>query len=77
MNINEAIRIVDSKANGRTRYEGQEDFLDEVLVKEIKRLRNIIANCYLHLDGCSHKCSDDLFDKCSEVWQNLENEKYK
>jgi predicted RNase H-like HicB family nuclease len=36
----EAIKIVESKANGRTRYEGQEPFLDEVLVAEIKRLKN-------------------------------------
>jgi len=39
MTPQEAIAIVDSKAMGRTRWEGQEDFLDEVLVKEIKRLQ--------------------------------------
>jgi hypothetical protein len=40
MTPDEAIAIVKSKANGRTRYEGQEPFLDEVLVAEIERLRH-------------------------------------
>ena len=74
MTPDEAIRIVESKAKGHTRYEGQEDFLDEVLVDEIKRLQEIIANCYNYLDGCSHECPNDLFDGCSEVWLSLENE---
>ena len=74
MTPEEAVRIVESKSRGRTRYEGQRDFLDEVLVKEIKRLRGIVANCYDHLDGCSYECPDDLFEKCSEVWLSLENE---
>jgi len=39
MTPDEAIRIVRQKANCRTRYEGQEPFLDEVLVGEIERLR--------------------------------------
>lgn len=39
MTPDEAIRIVKSKAEGRTRYDGQEPFLDEVLVAEIERLR--------------------------------------
>jgi hypothetical protein len=39
MTPDEAIAIVKSKANGRTRYEGQKPFLDEVLVAEIERLR--------------------------------------
>lgn len=43
MNADEAIRIVKSKAEGRTRYEGQEPFLDEVLVAEIERLREELA----------------------------------
>ncbi len=39
MTPDEAIRIVDSKAQGRTRYEDRHDFLDEILVAEINRLR--------------------------------------
>lgn len=39
MTPNEAMAIVDSKARGRTRYEDQHDFLDEVLVEEIRSLR--------------------------------------
>ncbi len=43
MTAGEAIEIVRSKARGRTRYEGQEPFLDEVLVDEIERLRAELA----------------------------------
>lgn len=43
MTPDEAIAIVKSKTNGRTRYEGQEPFLDEVLVGEIERLRNMLG----------------------------------
>lgn len=39
MTPEEAIKIVNTKANLRTRYEGQDAFLDEVLVAEIERLR--------------------------------------
>ena len=39
MTPDEAIALVDKKAKGRTRYEDKHDFLDEVLVKEIKSLR--------------------------------------
>lgn len=39
MNADEAIKTVNSWANGRTRYEGQRPFIDEVLVTEIERLR--------------------------------------
>ncbi len=38
MTPKEAVTIVRSKARGRTRWEGQEPFLDEVLVEEIERL---------------------------------------
>jgi len=37
--IDDAIALVNTKANGRTRYEGQEPFVDELLVAEIERLR--------------------------------------
>lgn len=51
MTTDEAIRIVDlKKLKGRTRYEGQEDFLDEVLVAEIKRLRNIVGTTLFYRD---------------------------
>lgn len=38
MNVDEAIKMVRDKSKLRTRYEGQEPFLDEVLVAEIERL---------------------------------------
>ena len=44
MTADEAIAIVKSKANGRTRYEGQEPFLDEVLVGEIERLESLLVD---------------------------------
>lgn len=55
MNIDKAIADVRSKANGRTRYEGQEPRIDEVLVAEIDRLRgrlgNVIERCEIIADG--------------------------
>lgn len=39
MKIDEIIRLVKSKASGRTRFEGQEPYWDEALVEEIERLR--------------------------------------
>lgn len=42
MTADEAIAIVESKARGRTRYEGQEPFVDEVLVAEIRKLREAL-----------------------------------
>ena len=42
MTPDEALAIVESKARGRTRYEGQEAFLDEVLAMEIYRLRDLL-----------------------------------
>jgi hypothetical protein len=52
MTPEEAILIVENKARGRTRYEGQEPFLDEILVEEIRRLQNEIRklNCGLHAE---------------------------
>ncbi len=42
MTVDEAVGIVKAKAAGRTRWEGQQDFLDEVLVAEIERLRSLL-----------------------------------
>jgi len=42
MTIQEAIKIVRDKAALRTRYEGQLDFLDEVLLAEIDRQAALI-----------------------------------
>ncbi|KKM39532.1 hypothetical protein LCGC14_1564380 [marine sediment metagenome] len=43
MTLDESISDVRSKARGRTRYEGQEPFRDEVLVAEINRLREALV----------------------------------
>ncbi len=43
MTADEAIAIVKTKSSGRTRYEGQPDYLDEVLVTEIERLRDQLS----------------------------------
>jgi hypothetical protein len=42
MTFDEILEQVNIKATGRTRWEGQEPFWDEQLVKEIERLREII-----------------------------------
>jgi hypothetical protein len=41
-NVEDAIKLTNSKANGRTRYVGQEPFADELLVAEIERLRKLL-----------------------------------
>lgn len=51
MTVEEAIKIVEIKANGRTRYMNQEPFLDEVLVIEIERLRAIVDKLPKTADG--------------------------
>ena len=45
MTADEAIAIVKSKSSGRTRYEGRPDYIDEVLVNEIERLRAKLEDC--------------------------------
>lgn len=51
--LEDAIAIVEAKANGRTRFAGQEAFIDELLLGEIYQLRadmevawGIIANAF-------------------------------
>ena len=44
MTPNEAIAIVKSKANCRTCYDGKIEFIDEVLVAEIERLRSLLSD---------------------------------
>jgi hypothetical protein len=39
MNIQEAIESVERQAQSRTRYEGMDLYLDEILVAEIYKLR--------------------------------------
>ncbi len=56
MTPDEAVKIVKSKANGRTRYEGQVPFLDEVLVGEIERLREAIR---LDISDAKVTCGSD------------------
>ena len=53
MTPDEAIKIVRSKANCRTRYEGQESFLDETLVEEIERLKKENENLKTEIDYLS------------------------
>ena len=50
MTPDQAIQIVASKVRGRTRFEGQEPFLDEVLVGEIERLRTVLGECEEYFD---------------------------
>jgi len=56
MTPDEAISIVKSKARCRTRYEGQEPFLDEVLVGEIERLTRDLEGVSVSVcDRCGKK----------------------
>ena len=49
MTVDEALKLVAIKASGRTRYENQELYLDEILANEIHRCRNEIATLLLTL----------------------------
>jgi len=48
--VDEVIKRVRIKANGRTRYEGQEPFWDELLVAEIERLREQVLDLQSEID---------------------------
>ena len=61
MTPDEAIAIVDSKASGRTRYDGQEPFMDEVLVKEIRRLRAVVDKLPKTADGVPVGIGDTVY----------------
>ena len=66
MTPNDAIAIIRDRAAGRTRWEGQQPFADEVLVEEIERLTRELAA----LDS-SHR---DLAKRLAEMGE--ENQKY-
>ena len=42
MTPDEALSIVDTKAAGRTRFDGMEPYADEVLAAEVRRLRKLV-----------------------------------
>jgi hypothetical protein len=65
MTPDEAIKIVKTKANGRTRYEGQPAFVDEVLVGEIERLQARLKK-YIDL-------YDDTLKQCQELAKEIFN----
>jgi hypothetical protein len=67
MTPKEAVAIVKSKANGRTRYEGQKPFLDEVLVAEIERLEKEIESLRHNIEsGSIEYISDKSYYNYSE-----------
>jgi hypothetical protein len=45
--VDDALAEVDRRAAGRTRYEGQPDFLDEVLAHEVRQLREQLCDSEL------------------------------
>ncbi len=42
MTVEEALKITETRAAGRTRYEGSEPYCDEVLAAEVRRLRAML-----------------------------------
>ena len=62
MTPDEAIAIVNCKANGRTRYEGQEPYLDEVLAAEIIRLQKLLneRDAFIVNNDLWHKFTSEL-----------------
>lgn len=59
--VNKIIKNIETKSCGRTRYEGQSPFWDEVLVLEIKKLRAKID--YLQKCISELNCSDKIGHK--------------
>jgi hypothetical protein len=51
MNTAEAIQIVRARSLGRTRYDGQAQYIDEILVEEIDRLRELLAESWWYAMG--------------------------
>lgn len=83
MTADEAIAIVDEKVRSRTRYEDQHplmkgsgipnDFLDEVLVKEIKKLRqdcdDLEEALSELLDEDDDEYEDFMEDDCDDCYE--------
>jgi hypothetical protein len=51
MNADEVIAEVRAKARGRTRFDGQDAYRDEILVAEIERLRAALKRIANHPDA--------------------------
>lgn len=71
--VEDALMLVDEKARGRTRYEGQEPYVDEMLAGEVRRLRSILnTGICMWDDGCGNFVySREEFDprmKCCPNW---------
>lgn len=75
MTPDEAIKIVESKARGRTRYEGQRPFLDEVLVNKLKKMaarwERLRESCQKHIDEFEHGCVDEYESGCRYAYQRV------
>ena len=53
MTVDEAIKDVESKARGRTRFVGMEPYRDEILVAEIYRLRALLDGTRMDSPGAN------------------------
>jgi len=71
MTIDEIIKEVDSKAMGRTRWEGQEPRWDEAMVAEIRRLRKALYSmrlAYWNKDAdCPHECEKWALEEAEKL----------
>jgi hypothetical protein len=69
MTVDEIIKQINIKSSGRTRWDGQEPFWDEVLVAEIGRLRGLLSwyaaalNKYSQADDVDRKLMRDTYSK--------------
>lgn len=71
--VDEIIAEIKSRANGRTRHEGQQPFWDEVLVAEIEDLRRQLTEL---ADRYNHDLAlrDMAYDKLKKFYENARSE---
>jgi hypothetical protein len=75
MTPEEAIKIVESKARGRTRYEGQAPFMDEVLVNKLlqlaKRWETLQQTCQRRVDELQRGPTDEYEDGSLSAYRSV------
>lgn len=69
MKIEQALAIVETRSKGRTRFQGQEPFIDEVLAQEVLRLQSLVEDQKVTLEGYIEMACTD-----AETINSLERE---
>lgn len=72
MTPEEAVKIVEARSCCRTRYEGKEPYIDEVLALEVRRLQNIIHKIKKILD-ITNRTLGIVIGGISDVVKEIDN----